>query len=788
MTYRLGVDVGTTFTAAAVANGAAPSMLGLGNRALQVPSVLYLAAEGDFLVGEAAERRGMSEPGRLVREFKRRIGDPVPLLVAGIPFSPEILTAELLRWVVHTAADRMGEQPTETIVTHPANWGPYKLEQLQQVVALADIGPSSRCSEPVAAAAQYAARTRVDPGDRLAVYDLGGGTFDACVLEQTRTGFRLLGTPEGIDHLGGVDFDEALLGHVVTGLGHSIADLDLGDPAVTVGLARLRRDVVEAKEALSSDQVATVPVALPGLSTTIRITRTELETLIRPSLRATVDALGRAVRSAGLTATQLRAIVLVGGSSRIPLIGELLEREFGVPIAIDTHPKHDVALGAMLIGAGATTSSGQPDDSARTVALASAALPTAPYQPTRLEPSVAGPSPDLPAAHAGRPRKRRWSIVAVLAAAVAAGVVTGVVIVNRPLGWLSGGSVGTSSTSATSPASSGPPTSPTSSAQPSPSASAKVDPTLPRSAALTPTQMFLPMSFDGGDRYHLYLADTANGTVGEPLTRGDDSDFGALVSPDRQSVIFTRKLSRPTTAQEREIKVMAADGGHLKDLFSDMPEECSRIFYRPAWNPVDQTVLAAPCLSTDGVTSLVLIHTNGELIRTIDTGNLSGAPWRVGDPTFSPDGNQLVFWAGPDKDGGALYVSDLSQEQPPKRLTSANFPGRDADPTWTRDGQSITFRRRVADGTSTGNLDIFQIPADGSGKARPLIASPANDMGPSWSPDGKHLAYQTDARTPAFPGPPVFRIWLADSRGKNRHLMWNGSGTAIQAAPSWTTR
>jgi molecular chaperone DnaK len=780
MTYRLGVDVGTTFTAAAVANGAAPSMLGLGNRALQVPSVLYLAAEGDFLVGEAAERRGMSEPGRLVREFKRRIGDPVPLLVAGIPFSPEILTAELLRWVVHTAADRMGERPIETIVTHPANWGPYKLEQLEQILALADVGSSRKCAEPVAAAAQYAARTRVDPGDRLAVYDLGGGTFDACVLEQTPKGFRLLGTPEGIDHLGGVDFDEALLSQVVTRLGHPIGELDLGDPAMTVGLARLRRDVVEAKEALSSDLAATVPVALPGLSTTIQITRTELETLIRPSLRVTVDALGRAVRSAELTATQLRAIVLVGGSSRIPLVRDLLEREFGVPIAIDTHPKHDVALGATLVRPVASPAP-QLADSVQTVALAPATeRPIDSDQRTRVEQFPARPPAAGTPANPGRPRERRWLVVAGLAAAVAAGIVAGAVFVNRPFGWFSGGPA--ANTSTTAPPSSGPPTSSTSSAQPS--ASATVDPTLPRSAALTPTQMFLPMSFDGGDHFHLYLADAADGTVGKPLTRGGDSDFGALVSPDRQSVIFTRKLSHPPTAQEREIKVMAADGDQLRDLFSVLPEECSRIFYRPAWNPVDQTVLAAPCLSTNGVTSLVLIHTNGELIRTIDIGNLPGVPWRVGDPTFSPDGERLVFWAGSDKDGGALYVSDLSQDQRPMRLTSANFPGRDADPTWTRDGQSITFRRR----TSTGNLDIFEIPADGSGKARPLIASPANDMGPSWSPDGDHLAYQTDAPTPAVPGPPVFRIWLADSQGEHRHLLWNGSGTAVQAAPSWTTR
>ena len=110
MPYRLGVDLGTTFTAAAVADGSTePTVIGLGNRALQIPSVLFLKPDGEFLVGEAAERRGLTEPDRLAREFKRRIGDHVPIMVAGSPFSPQALTSHLLRWVVAAATERMGE-------------------------------------------------------------------------------------------------------------------------------------------------------------------------------------------------------------------------------------------------------------------------------------------------------------------------------------------------------------------------------------------------------------------------------------------------------------------------------------------------------------------------------------------------------------------------------------------------------------------------------------------------------------------------------------------------------
>ena len=117
-----------------------------------------------------------------------------------------------------------------------------------------------------------------------------------------------------------------------------------------MGLVRLRRDCVEAKEALSTDVDTLVPVALPGLSTTVRLTRAEFELMVRPALNETMAAMGRALRNAHVEPTQLRSILLVGGSSRIPLVSEMLHREFSVPTALDSHPKHDVALGSVRVG------------------------------------------------------------------------------------------------------------------------------------------------------------------------------------------------------------------------------------------------------------------------------------------------------------------------------------------------------------------------------------------------------------------------------------------------------
>jgi len=201
-------------------------------------------------------------------------------------------------------------------------------------------------TEPEAAAAQYAARARLAEGQRVAVYDLGGGTFDVCVLEKRGDTFDILGAPDGVEHLGGVDFDEAVFRHVLGLAGPEVAELDPADPLVIAGLARLRRDCVEAKEQLSADVEARVMVALGRLTTTVRVTRSELEELITPALRDTLAATRRALRSASLQPEDLEAVVLVGGSSGIPMVSQLLQEELGVRIAKDAHPKHDIALGA----------------------------------------------------------------------------------------------------------------------------------------------------------------------------------------------------------------------------------------------------------------------------------------------------------------------------------------------------------------------------------------------------------------------------------------------------------
>jgi molecular chaperone DnaK len=351
MTYALGIDLGTTYTAAATARNGRAEVVALGYRATSVPTVVFLRDDGRFLVGDAAERRAAHDAGRVAREFKRRVGDPTPLLLGGSPVAVDRCLAEVLRWVVTTVSETEGGLPDAVTVTHPANWGEFKRDVLREALRMVELPGARLLAEPVAAATWYAHAERLAPGNTIAVYDLGGGTFDAAVLRRRADGeFESLGRAEGIERLGGIDVDEAVFGHVIRALGIEPAALAAAadDPAVMTAASQLRRACVEAKEALSSETSVTIPAWLAGVNHEVLLQRTELEDLVGPLLRSTVEALDRVVASAGLRPDDLHSVLLVGGSSRIPLISRLVSAGLGRPVAVDAHPKHPVALGAAL--------------------------------------------------------------------------------------------------------------------------------------------------------------------------------------------------------------------------------------------------------------------------------------------------------------------------------------------------------------------------------------------------------------------------------------------------------
>lgn len=353
MSYGLSIDVGTSFTAAAVCRTdgpgqETPQILPLGSRATSIPTVVFIGEDGTRLVGETAVRRGLAQPECVTREFKRRMGDEVPLIVGGAEVSAQDLLAAVVSWVVGVASEREGEAPDTVTLTHPVGWEDHRRSLLRQASSDAGIGNVVLMTEPEAAALSYAAREGVACGSTLAVYDLGGGTFDATVVQKTdENSFAVLGTPQGLERLGGADFDQEIFDSVLVSAGITPDELD-PTPEVVAALNGLRRECAEAKEALSTDSEASVAVMIPGAHTRVRLVRSEFEAMIEPALAETVETMRSALESARVRAEDLTAILLIGGSSRIPLVAQVLSDEFDRPLAIDLDPKASVALGAAL--------------------------------------------------------------------------------------------------------------------------------------------------------------------------------------------------------------------------------------------------------------------------------------------------------------------------------------------------------------------------------------------------------------------------------------------------------
>src|SRR4051794_626690 len=409
MAYDLGIDLGTTFVAAAVAQNGHVETFPLGDRSTVMHAAVYVRDDDRFLCGDAAARRAVTDPDRVALDIKRNFGNPTPLAIGGAPHTRTSLLGTLLRDVLTRVTEAAGGDPDNVALTVPANWGRRRRELFEDVPAYAGLTHPLMVTEPAAAAAYYAATHPLAVGEVIAVYDLGGGTFDATVLRRTESGTEVLGTPEGIERLGGADLDEAVFSYVNSVTGGALHRQNLSDPRIAVALARLRQDCVLAKEALSFDTETTIPVFLPGLEVAVRLTRDDFQDMIRMPIEATLGALTRTLRTAAVPPAELSAVLLVGGSSQIPLIAEMVVQEFDCPAVVDAHPKHAGALGAAVLAQRLVgVSPGGPDGASapsRPMGIAASAPPAvAPAAPrgelaaagARVESTTSAP-PALPA-------------------------------------------------------------------------------------------------------------------------------------------------------------------------------------------------------------------------------------------------------------------------------------------------------------------------------------------------------------------------------------------------------
>ncbi|WP_322750695.1 MULTISPECIES: substrate-binding domain-containing protein [unclassified Frankia] len=380
MEYQLAIDVGSAWVTAALADGGRVRVVSFGGAGSRLPAVLYLGADGSTLFGHAARRRALADPARAASDLPRRLGDPTPLLIGGASLPVASLLARLLSHVVAEVVSQTGGPPTSITVSHPASWSPYKIDLLSGALHQISVDGSptfATCPAPVAAAT-YRQHLSARTGDPVAVYDLGAGSFDTAVVgldagseEGSGDGpdggrWVLRGHPDGLEHMGGRDLDEAVLGHVMNVLGDRVAGFPWTappeittiprtvppiDPALLSGFARLRAECTEARETLSDDTEAEIGVVLPSVVTTVRITREEFDALARPALTETVAALRRTLLSVPVDPSYLGAVLLCGGLVHTPLVHDLLVAELGADVMLDVRPAGEIALGTALIAA-----------------------------------------------------------------------------------------------------------------------------------------------------------------------------------------------------------------------------------------------------------------------------------------------------------------------------------------------------------------------------------------------------------------------------------------------------
>ncbi|HVF65124.1 MAG TPA: molecular chaperone DnaK [Casimicrobiaceae bacterium] len=381
MAKIIGIDLGTTNSCVAILEGGQPKVIENSEGARTTPSIVAYMEDGEILVGAPAKRQAVTNPKNTLYAVKRLIGrrfeekevhkdiDLMPykivradnsdawVEVRGKKIAPPQVSAEVLRKMKKTAEDYLGEEITEAVITVPAYFNDSQRQATKDAGRIAGLEVKRIINEPTAAALAFGLDKKGEKGDRkIAVYDLGGGTFDISIIEiadvDGEKQFEVLST-NGDTFLGGEDFDQRLIDYIVTEFKKE-AGVDLKNDVLA--LQRLKDAAEKAKIELSSSQQT--EVNLPYITAdksgpkhlSIKITRSKFESLVEELIARTIEPCRVAVKDAGVSLSDIHDVILVGGQTRMPKVVEAVKAFFGKEPRKDVNPDEAVAVGAAIQG------------------------------------------------------------------------------------------------------------------------------------------------------------------------------------------------------------------------------------------------------------------------------------------------------------------------------------------------------------------------------------------------------------------------------------------------------
>ena len=345
MSKTIGIDLGTTNSCVSVYEGGEAKVIVNADGDRTTPSVVAFK-KGETLVGKTAKHQSVTNPDT-ISSIKRLMGTNKKVKANGKEYTPEEISAIILGDLKKTAEAYLGEKVTSAVITVPAYFNDAQRQATKNAGKIAGLKVERIINEPTAAALAYGL-DKQDESQTILVYDLGGGTFDVSILELGDGVFEVKST-SGNNKLGGDDFDQRIIDYIVSDIKKE-HDVDLSDNKMA--LQRIKEEAEKAKKTLSS--VTSTEISLPFITADLNyettLTRAKFESLISDLVDSTLEPVRKALKDAKLKSSDIDKVILVGGSTRIPCVQELVKKELGKEPSKEVNPDEVVAMGAAIQG------------------------------------------------------------------------------------------------------------------------------------------------------------------------------------------------------------------------------------------------------------------------------------------------------------------------------------------------------------------------------------------------------------------------------------------------------